>query len=1654
MSGGLLSRPTAAAAGLVLAGPRLLARGTAPAVGAAAGAVAGTARAGVRSADFALRVARVTRAALPGAPRDWRAGTRTHLALREATPEELRQAAGRAEHAAERAEKAGDAERTARQADGAYAADGADRAERASGADGAVGADVTDRAAGTAGADRDSRAEVADGADRAVGADMTDRAAGADVTDRAARADGAGRADVADRTGGAGRAAEADVTDRADGADVTDRAVGAVGADRASGVDGAARADVAGGTARADVADGTGPADGAEGPDRAAWAERAEGVDRAAADRADRAGGELVVEREPGGGEQPGAGARKHPRRTEHLARRVAAALAEHPDVAFAYWDQGLGRLVVAATEEAVSDRVVERAAALAERHGLVPADDDSVEELGHPGDPASVRTAAEALAADAVGAAAALVGSAMRLPPSPRLVTAVVTLLRENPRFRAWMRARLGNARMEVFFAVANAAVHGAGHTPTSLLLDGMLRTSQLAEAVVRTAAFETVHDQLCAPGRDSVPVDPSLRPPLRTSPAQEYAAHASTGSVLGAAAALLVKHDVAEAAEAVLAGSPKAARYGPAAFHAVLSGALSGAGVLVRDPGRLRQLEMAGTIVLHPSALRKPGAGADPWAEPVLDAARRAGLRVVVVDDPALADFTGLADQVVGADRPLREVVDELRDEGGVVTVARPRPHDDADVTSGLLGGDVAVALTDEDGQVVWGADVLAPHGLADVWRLLIAIPAERGVGRRSQTLARSGAALSGLLVAVGESSRRGRGAPLPGLRHAPVDIGAAAALFTGVRAALGVAVARAPHPRPRVAWHALHPDDVRDRLEQEAPPEPTPLAQATARARTAAGTVVRQPVLAPARWSWQLGQAVRGELDDPLTPVLAVGSAASAILGSAVDALLVLGALDLNALVGGVQRLRAERALSGLLAQQKQKARVTDDGDTARVVDAAKLSPGHVIDLKTDDVVPADARLLWEDGLEVDESALTGESLPVDKGMDATPRAPVAERNCMVFEGTTVVAGRAQAVVVDTGDRTEAARAVSLAARVPPSAGVQARLQELTRKAMPLTMAGGAAVTGLSLLRGTPIKQAVSGGVAVAVAAVPEGLPLVATVAQLAAARRLSSRGLLVRTPRTLEALGRMDTICFDKTGTLTENRLRLVRVADADGTVHTLDRPAAAETLRAAARACPRLNGDSVRPVHATDEAVLDAAGPDPDWEQTEGVPFEAARGYAAAVGRAADGTPVLVVKGAPETVLPTCADLPSHIFDRAQSLAGDGLRVLAVAGRPLREGEKATDVLEAPLQDLEFTGLLALADVARETSPALVRGLREAGVRPVVLTGDHPQTAHAIAVDLGWPDDANVVTGDELAAADRTVRARMLRDADVVARVAPEQKLQVVEALRDAGRVVGMVGDGANDAAAIRAADIGVGISARGSAAARNAADLVVTGDDLSVLIEAVHEGRALWHSVADAIAILIGGNAGEVGFGILGTVLSGSAPLSTRQMLLVNLFTDLFPAMAVAVTPKEDGGESTASDQPLGTALLGTPLIRQIRHRALTTCLGATVAWLFGRFTPGTTRRSTTMALCALVGTQLAQTLTDRRDSPLVRLTSLGSALVLFALVETPGASQLFGCTPLGPMAWAGVLAAIAVALAGQKALPTVEEALLKRWPSLADQLG
>jgi cation-transporting P-type ATPase I len=611
----------------------------------------------------------------------------------------------------------------------------------------------------------------------------------------------------------------------------------------------------------------------------------------------------------------------------------------------------------------------------------------------------------------------------------------------------------------------------------------------------------------------------------------------------------------------------------------------------------------------------------------------------------------------------------------------------------------------------------------------------------------------------------------------------------------------------------------------------------------------------------------------------------------------------------------------------------------------------------------------------------------------------------------------------------------------------------------------LAGGVAVSGLALLRRATLRQAVADGVAIAVAAVPEGLPLVATLSQLAAAQRLSARGVLVRAPRTIEALGRVDTVCFDKTGTLTENRLRVVRSVPAAtnprGPFPDVADSQGAEVLRAAGWASTQPE-EGRGHAHATDEAILKAAdsltsGGNSQWNLLAEVPFESSRGFAAAIGTLSTDpkAPLLMLKGAPEVVLPRCrfanpeADL-DHAESLVHSLAEQGLRVLAVARRSWvheteDDDDTDADAVDAAAHDLELLGYVGLADTARPSARPLIEALVDADRNVVLITGDHPVTARAIARQLGLPPDARVVTGAELAGLDEDACAKLAADVQVFARVSPEQKVQIVGALQRCGRVTAMVGDGANDAAAIRMADVGIGVSGRGSSAARGAADIVLTEDDLGVLMDALVEGRSMWAGVRDAVTILVGGNVGEVLFTIIGTALgSGRAPVGTRQLLLVNLLTDMFPALAVAVTPQFDEPEADEYDTEEAadearrayqrsvltapTPSLDAPLMRQIITRGGVTAAGATAAWAIGRWTPGTERRTATMGLTALVTTQLAQTLLTRTHSPLVVATALGSSAVLVGIVQTPVVSHFFGCTPLGPVAWTGVIGATAAA--------------------------
>ncbi|TSE01498.1 cation-translocating P-type ATPase [Skermania sp. ID1734] len=1067
------------------------------------------------------------------------------------------------------------------------------------------------------------------------------------------------------------------------------------------------------------------------------------------------------------------------------------------------------------------------------------------------------------------------------------------------------------------------------------------------------------------------------------------------------------------------------------------------------------------------------------DPFAAPLLQTAHHADVRVVLRHVAGTDDLAGSVAEVRPAGTPLLELVRELRaDRGPVMLITGLHPDfASTDTLAALAIADVAVALDDPKAATPWTADIITGPDLAAAVRLLAALPAARRATESAVRFAKAGSTLAGLLLVTGESGTASR----ISLRRwvSPVHAAAGTALVAGTLAARGVLRMPEPTPQPLTAWHALDPEIVYSRLAGNGAALVTAPSLSPWRRRIA--EITDTPVLAPlrgtAKAAARLGAATRTELSDPLTPVLAVGAAASAILGSNVDAVLVAGVMTVNAIVGGIQRLRAERAAAALFAEQELLARrvvvpvvattrrrleTARHGQRTVKVAAHSLRPGDVIDLAAPDVVPADARILTADDLEVDESFLTGESVPVAKQVESVS-ADESDRASMLFEGSTVVAGQARAIVVATGSATAASRAISAVADVGPAPGIQARLRELTSKVLPLTFAGGATVTGLALLHRASLRQAVADGVAIAVAAVPEGLPLVATISQLAAARRLSRHGVLVRTPRAIEALGRVHTVCFDKTGTLTENRLHVVAAVPGGTNPHRrlpgLKDKRAVKVLRVAAHACPQpQNGHGH--AHATDEAVVNAAeelcGEQvAQWTASAEVPFESSRGYAAAVGsEPSSREPMLVLKGAPEEILPRCRfadpDTDRHRADElSETLAARGLRVLAVAQRKWK-GELAdsdADVIDSNATELELVGFVGLADVARASARPLVEALEQAGRQVVLITGDHPVTARAIAHQLGMPEDVRVVTGAEFGALDEDARAKLAVDVNVFARVSPEQKVQVVAALQHCHRVTAMVGDGANDAAAIRLADVGIGVSGRGSSAARGAADIVLTRDDLTILLDALVEGRNMWGSVRDALAILVGGNAGEVLFTLIGTALgSGRAPVGTRQVLLVNMLTDMFPALAVALTPRDPDPEESAelSGDELEAARrehrntllaqpapsLDAPLTRQIINRGVVTAAGATAAWAIGNWTPGSQRRTQTMGLTALVSTQLAQTLLTRRHSPLVMATAVGSALALAAIVQTPVVSHFFGCTPLGPVAWTGVVAATGTATA------------------------
>ncbi|WP_245899366.1 cation-translocating P-type ATPase [Nonomuraea indica] len=968
-----------------------------------------------------------------------------------------------------------------------------------------------------------------------------------------------------------------------------------------------------------------------------------------------------------------------------------------------------------------------------------------------------------------------------------------------------------------------------------------------------------------------------------------------------------------------------------------------------------------------------------------------------------------------------------------------------------AGLPGTGEGAAGSQGAGRVPWDADVIG--GFDGAHLLLSCLPHARRAARRGVRVAATGAVVGAGLAAVGPARNALRRA------HLAADCTSVAALAAGAWTGRRAARQAPPIPADHTPWHAMPVQDVLDRLRTSphgltetqahhrrttgSPAEPTAPGRGVAGRADGAPRSRGGAVSRAAQGAGSLARACVSELANPLTPVLAAGAGMSAAVGSVLDAGLIAGVMAAGALLGGAQRRGADRALHRLTRVTAPPVRLRRPAGAMTAV-PDDLVPGDVVELRAGDAVPADCRLIEAAGLEVDESALTGESQLVVKTAAPTAAAAIADRASMVYRGTTVAAGHGLAAVVAVGESTEWGRTARLAAAGPPPSGVELRLRALSRRILPASIGSGVLLMLIELLRGTPVAAAVAPAVSLAVAAVPEGLPFVATVAELASAKRLSARDALVRNPSTIEALGRVDVLCFDKTGTLTEGRITLARVSDGrtDRPVGELT-PELEAVVAAALRACPRHEDGRAVP-HPTDRAVVAGARglgvTQEGWRRTDELPFEPARGYHAVLGLA-NGRCLLSVKGAPEAVLTHCAGVARgtgtdplddgvrrELAKEVDRLARQGHRVLAVAER---EASSRADLEESRIDRLRLLGFLCLADPVRPTAKRSVEGLMRAGVRVVMITGDHPSTAEAIAAEINALNGRRVMTGPELDRLDDDALAEVLPEVAVFARVTPGHKARIVAGLRRAGRVVAVTGDGANDVPAIRLADVGVALGPQATPAARAAADIVVTDDRIETIIDAIVEGRAMWGSVRDALGMLLGGNIGEIAFTLGSSLLTGRSALNARQLLLVNLLTDMLPAMAVAVrAPGASSPERLLAEGP--EASLGAALSRDIRLRAVTSAGAAGAAWLLARMT-GTRARADTVGLVGLVGAQLLQTLAVGGRDRLVLLAALSSLAVLAAAVSVPGLSGLFGCRPIGPVGWGIGLgcAAVAVLVAG-----------------------
>ena len=997
-----------------------------------------------------------------------------------------------------------------------------------------------------------------------------------------------------------------------------------------------------------------------------------------------------------------------------------------------------------------------------------------------------------------------------------------------------------------------------------------------------------------------------------------------------------------------------------------------------------------------------------------------RRAGV-------PLLAD-----DDAVSAIRAKQK-------EGAVVAFV----SDNAGASAGFQACDLAIGLSDGQSRLPARADLLAPdlQGVAAI----IEAGARRDAAVRDST---GLSVLSNILGAV--VGFRG----IPGIETASrglyiAALGAIADAWFRLRGGKrpGSSISRLVDPRPE-RWGRRSVESVLRTLHTSE--EGLTSAQAVERWHKAPPEAHRNHLMA----------ALLDQVRSPLIGILAVGAGLSLFLGAVADVAIIGATIAATVAVGAWQEYKADRVAETLERMGSSKANVLRDG-TVVTLPANEVVSGDVLLLAPGDRVAADARVLSSQGLEVDEAALTGESLPV-------PKAPVGgtDASRVVLEGSDVTTGTGRAVVVAVGRHTRmGATTAALSIEETQQSPLGVRLSRMLRLVLPLSIVGGAVVVGAGLLWGHPLPALLATGASIALVGAPEGLPILAKIGEAGVARRLASRNALVRRLSAVEALGRVDVACTDKTGTLTEGRLALSLVAD-------INQEAAlpgelSEDLRrvllTAALASPHPGAPDAGS-HPTDIAVIRGAqdaglGENLRTRRERELSFDPVRSFHATVVQER-----LCIKGAPEALISRCGWVLQHgskrpldeagqqeLLARSRHLAERGLRVLVVA-----EGLPDTP-LDTP-RGLMALGFVGISDPLRSTVRAAVDRCRDAGVRVIMITGDHSATARAIAQEAGLLDkDGEVITGTDIAELQNGELDERLEHAVVIARATPLDKLRIIESLQRRGHTVAMTGDGVNDAPALRLADIGVAMGRAGTEVARQTADVVLVDDDFSTLVETFVEGRSFWRNIRRSLGLLLGGNLGELGLVVGASLLGFSSPLTVRQILAVNMITDILPALAVALQQPEHRNLAELARE--GEAALDKPLRNDVLRRAAASAVPSLASFLL-ILGSGMLPEARSVAFASIVGTQLAQTLDagwsegNLTHSVLGAVT--GSAGVLVAALTVPPLRSFLNLVMPSPLGWlligAGTL--VAVGLSRVLALPDFSRPKLPALPAPATPIA